>query len=98
MKDPKTQAGIKAGDVVESGDKFLQGVELTVKFDTDWNSAVTASAGSASVADGNADDEKTVTVGTADLPIGLTAKDTITITVAVRAMVISLPASSAAMV
>ncbi len=90
VKDPKTQAGIKAGDVVESGDKFLQGVELTVKFDTDWNSAVTASAGSASVADGNADDEKTVTVGTADLPIGLTAKDTITITAPAGVTITSL--------
>ncbi len=90
VKDPKTQAGIKAGDVVESGDNFLQGVELTVKFDTDWNSAVTLGGGSTGVAAGGTDDEKTLTVQASNNVIALTAKDTITITAPAGVTITSL--------
>ena len=87
VKDPGTQAGIKAGDVVKSGDKFLDGVVLEVAFDKDWNTDIAATSGTLGAA---ADGKNTLTIGTGDATLTLTAKDTITITAPAGVAITSL--------
>ena len=77
VKDPKTQAGIKAGDTVTSGQKFLTGVVLEVAFDKDWNSDLSnTEKGTVDATKGT----NTLTVASADIAIALTAKATSDVT------------------
>ena len=77
VKDPKTQAGIKAGDTVTSGQKFLTGVVLEVAFDKDWNSDLSnTERGTVDATKGT----NTLTVDSDDIAIALTAKATSNVT------------------
>ncbi len=78
VQDPGTQAGIKAGDVVKSGDKFLDGVVLEVAFDKDWYSDIAVTNGTKGTA---ADGKNTLTIATGDSTITLAEKDVATVTV-----------------